>query len=128
MAIISCEELNKNYNGNCRKLVTDYMEEKPEIKKKFQEPDEFTEPMESNEPTEPTEPPIYEYNELLNYWATIRNISNMLDSSIKNFNLKELESTYEKIKKRVENVYLNSTDDFLNFLDSSIKNNTKYLN
>ena len=52
----------------------------------------------------------------------------MLDSSIKNFNLKELESTYEKIKKRVENVYLNSTDDFLNFLDSSIKNNTKYLN
>ena len=37
MAIISCEELNKNYNGNCRKLVTDYMEEKPEIKKNFRD-------------------------------------------------------------------------------------------
>ena len=30
VAIISCEELNKNYNGNCKKLVTEYMEEKPE--------------------------------------------------------------------------------------------------
>ena len=30
VAIISCEELNKNYNGNCKKLVTDYMKEKIE--------------------------------------------------------------------------------------------------
>ena len=25
VAIISCEELNKNYCGNCKKVVTDYM-------------------------------------------------------------------------------------------------------
>ena len=30
VAIISCEELNRKYNGNCKKLVTEYMEEKPE--------------------------------------------------------------------------------------------------
>ena len=30
VAIISCEELNKSYNGNCKKLVTDYMDEKTE--------------------------------------------------------------------------------------------------
>ena len=52
----------------------------------------------------------------------------MLDSSNKNFNLKELESIYEKIIKRIEKKYHSSTDDFLNFLDSSIKNYTKYLN
>ena len=40
VAIISCEELNKNYNGNCRKLVTDYIEENPkaELKKGFKAP------------------------------------------------------------------------------------------
>ena len=25
VAIISCEELNKNYSGNCKRLVTEYM-------------------------------------------------------------------------------------------------------
>ena len=25
VAIISCEEINKNYEGNCKKLVTEYM-------------------------------------------------------------------------------------------------------
>ena len=28
VAIISCEELNKNHNGNCKRLVTDYMKDK----------------------------------------------------------------------------------------------------
>ena len=112
VTIISCEELNKNYNGNYRKLVIDYMEEK----------------FESQGLTEPTELPENEYNELLNYWETIKNIFDMLDSSKKNFNLEELESIYDKIVKRIEKEYLSSTDDFFNFLNSSIKNNTKYLN
>ena len=32
VAIISCEELTNIYNKNCKKLVIDYMEEKPENK------------------------------------------------------------------------------------------------
>jgi len=157
VAIISCEELNKNYNGNCQKLVTDYMEENYDgFKDKFDETPERNEnktdllvisenetfdssesedmhmkPIENSEPTKPTEstePPEMKIKQQLNYWETIKNISNMLDSSNKNFSLKELESIYEKIIKRIEKKYLSSTDDFLNFLDSSIKNNTKYLN
>ena len=31
VAIISCEELNKNHNGNCKKLVTEYMSSKPPV-------------------------------------------------------------------------------------------------
>ena len=31
VAIITCEELNKNYNGNCQRLVTEYMTEPSDI-------------------------------------------------------------------------------------------------
>ena len=117
VAIISCEELNKNYYSNCKKLVIEYMEEDfinkiEEIKNRI---------LQSQDPEK-------EMEELFNYWKTIKNIVDMLDFSMKNLNLKELEPLYDKIKQRVENVYLNSTDDFLDFLDSSIKNKTKYLN
>ena len=86
------------------------------------------EKFESQGLTEPTELPENEYNELLNYWETTKNISNMLDSSNKTFTLEEYESIYDKIKDRIEKENLSSTDDFLNFLNSSIENNTKYLN
>ena len=124
VAIISCEELNKNYSGNCQKLVTDYMEEKPKIN----DIDLFFSRNKTFDSQEPTETPENELKEELYYWTTIKNIFDMLESSKKNLNLKELESIYEKIIKRIEKKNLSSTDDFLDFLDSSINNNTKFLN
>ena len=34
VAIISCEELNKNYSGNCKRLVTEYMDSNKDIDKR----------------------------------------------------------------------------------------------
>ena len=34
VAIISCEELKKNYSGNCKRLVTEYMDPYKEIDKR----------------------------------------------------------------------------------------------
>ena len=103
VAIISCEELNKNYSGNCRKLVTDYMEEN-QINT-IGKTDLIVSENKTFQSQEPTEPPVYEYNELLNIWIAIKNII-----------------------KRVEKVHPNSIDNFSTFLLSSIKNNTEYLN
>ena len=103
VAIISCEELNKNCSGNCQKLVTDYMEENHI--NSFDKTDLFVSENKTFQSQEPTEPPENKIKELLNIWIAIKNII-----------------------KRVENVHPNSTDNFSTFLLSSIKNNTKYLN
>ena len=152
VAIISCEELNKNYNGNCQKLVIDYignpyniLRDDDEFKFKSNETSErnktdlfsqsenntFQSQDSINLPFEPTKLPENKTKELLNYRETEKNLKDiiyMLDSSKKNFNLFKLKSIYDKIIERVEKNHPSSTNNFSHFLLSSIKEYIKYLN
>ena len=134
VAIISCEELNRNYNGNCKKIVMDYMKEKIKPKpvntsNSSGEEEDATSGAQSIEVS-------FETQELekqaLIYWKIMKNSTNIfyknIFSSKKKFKSIELKSIDDKIIKRVESIHLNSTNDFLAFLHSSIEKHLKCLN
>ena len=66
------------------------------------------------------------------YWKIMKNSTNIfyknIFSSKKKFKSIELKSIDDKIIKRVESIHLNSTNDFLAFLHSSIEKHLKCLN
>ncbi len=133
VAIICCEELNPNYNGNCKKLVTDYMEEMTENTDEDEDesnknPKENVE--ESNTeslsksdssksqydqpPKNPIEKPLnnrkkIRFSKILKMRQTLNNI----------YTLKELISIFYKIEKRVINLLsYNLSKELLAFLKS----------
>ena len=140
VAIISCEELNRNCNGNCKKLVTDYMKEKPSIDgKRFKGELNKNSTLISSETEEGTHaskekydrPPEKPIKQPLIYWKIMKNSINILymeDSPKKKFNSIKLNSINNIIRKRVEELNLSLPKNFLNFLNSSIKKHVKYLN
>ena len=90
VAIITCEELNKNYNGNCQRLVTEYMTEPSDI-------------IISKGPK-----PTREYLKCIEefYYSLITNQSYQ-DSDIKRelqnkFNEAQIKLIYKKIMRRVK--------------------------
>ena len=133
VAIISCEELNPNYNGNCKKLVTDYMEKMTENTDEDEDesnknPEENVE--ESNAeslsksdssksqydqpPKNPIEKPLnnrkkIRFSKILKMRQTLNNI----------YTLNELISIFYKIEKRVINLLsYNLSKELLAFLKS----------
>ena len=140
VAIISCEELNRNCNGNCKKLVTDYMKEKQSINGKriegelnknstliSSETEEFSHTS-KDKYDRPPEKPI---KQPLIYWKIMKNSINILymqDSPKKKFNSIKLKSINDIIRKRAKKRHHILPNDFLNFLHSSIKTNIKHLN
>ena len=140
VAIISCEELNRNCNGNCKKLVTDYMEKKPSIDGKgikgklnknstlISSENEEGSPDSKEEYDSPPEKPI---KQPLIYWKIMKNSINILymqDSPKKKFNSIKLKSINDIIRKRAKKRHHILPNDFLNFLHSSIETNIKHLN
>ena len=144
VAIISCEELNRNCNGNCKKLVTDYMKEKPEkpsrhdIKTKnelnkisgtFILPEAEGGSHDSKDKIRQNHKNLIK--QPLIHWKIMKNSINILymqDSPKKKFNSIKLNSINNIIRKRVEELNLSLPKNFLNFLNSSIKKHVKYLN
>ena len=105
VAIICCEEFNPNYNGNCKKLVIEYMEE--ETKKDDEE--SITESIISSQSIEGSsnsqydQPPENEIELSLNNGKKIKfsTILTMHDTLKKIFNTIELMSIYNRIGIRV---------------------------
>ena len=89
VAIISCEELNENYNGNCKKLVTEYM------------------PPPNNRDLTRNGPIIVECKNL-NFWQIIKISDSIFDLKKdilrRKYNKNEATIIYNKIKKRTGNL------------------------
>ena len=139
VAIISCEELNKNYNGNCKKLITEYMEEKPEntiigaqeyltdFKKTSEISDEEIIATSQSKEGSKSHDSIGQYNKppknlnkiLLNH-GIIKNskILKMKDTLKKTFNPIELKLIKSLIIKRVLKLLIKKKKEFFTFLDS----------
>ena len=138
--IISCEELNRNCNGKCKKLFTDYMKEKPSIDgKRFKGELNKNSTLISSETEEGTHaskekydrPPEKPIKQPLIYWKIMKNSINILymeDSPKKKFKSIKLKSINNIIRKRAEKHHHILPNDFLNFLHSSIETNIKHLN
>ena len=118
VAIICCEELNQNYNGNCKKLVTDYMEEKTEnanVNESNENPEENDEksneesilPSQSIEVSSKSQYDQSPKNQIELSLDNGKNINlstigKMQDILKKIFSPKELKSIKKRIKKRVQ--------------------------
>ena len=132
VAIISCEELNINNKGNCKKLITEYMDDKLEspiigpkgLLSDFNETSSITsqndkDPSTGQSPNKTIKRPLI-------YWKLMKNSTHFLyiqDTPRKNFNKEELRSIYRKIMKKVKILPYtpSSINDFKNFLLSSKK-------
>ena len=94
IAIISCEELNGNYKGNCQRLVTEYM-------------NKFSGGIMSNDPKLKREPlkciEISKYFRILEQSYRNSDIERKIKSK---FNKNQLKSIYVKIMSRVRKLEL----------------------
>ena len=135
VAIICCEELNQNYNGNCKKLVTDYMEEKTEnanVNESNENPEENDEksneesiiPSQSIEVSSKSQYDQSPKNQIELSLDNGKNINlstigKMQDILKKIFSPKELKSIKKRIKKRVQKLLVSKLKkEILDFLDS----------
>ena len=144
VAIISCEELNRNCNGNCKKLVTDYMKKKPEkpsrndkeTKIKLNKISGTFISSEAEGGSHDSKDKIKQNHknlikQPLIHWKIMKNSINILymeDSPKKKFNSIKLKSINNIIRKRVEELNHSLPKNFLHFLHSSIKKHVKHLN
>ena len=142
VAIICCEELNQNYNGNCKKLVTDYMEEKTEntnVDESNENPEENDEksneesiiPSQSVEVSSKSQYDQSPKNQIELSLDNGKNINlstigKMQDILKKIFSPKELKSIKKRIKKRVQKLLVSKLKkEILDSLDSLFRTRIK---
>ena len=135
VAIICCEELNQNYNGNCKKLVTEYMEEKTENanedesnmnpeendEKSNEESIASSQSKEDSSKSQYDQPPKNQIELPLDNGKNINfsTILKMQDILKKIFSPKELKSIKKRIKIRVLKLLLSKLKkEIFDFLDS----------
>ena len=127
VAIICCEELNQNYNGNCKKLVTEYMEEKTENTNEDEsnmnpeENDEKSneESIASSQSKEDSSKSQYDQPSNNGKNINFSTILKMQDILKKIFSPKELKSIKKRIKIRVLKLLLSKLKkEIFDFLDS----------
>ena len=93
VAIISCEELNENRKGNCKKLVTEYMN-----------PEEQSGEIIANPQSEENIKCIKNIN-FFRFIKMSNSISDIMNELfIRKFNTKKANLIYNRIKKRVGNL------------------------